>query len=251
MAAYDDIRDTGRRRIFQNHKKAWSASGQLVTGTDDNLVHLQCNFEGAPEYYTLQFSINYPPSFDFGLADYAEAIAEVIWAVEGNQIRRLISITNGTVISGCGQGVSVRIYDWSNPSGAQQAYDVSVQVTKGARPSQNLPPVFDLNTEVGALNEGRGQANRLQVAPGTSEFLQPPVNAGINSFFFTWYGEPEFFADPTLVQFDYMLGPQIFKTFNLTAQGLWMPYPAAVRRVRVDNDGATAIIINPTFGVEG
>lgn len=98
-----------------------------------------------PGNYTVQFGLSDPNSGLLG-GDFVRARAEIIWKQSGNDIRRVIDCNNGVSISGTAEGVSVLVFDDSNiavtPANAIKAYQVSVQVAKGTRPSIQQPPTF-------------------------------------------------------------------------------------------------------------
>jgi hypothetical protein len=138
--------DEGLRNATEEVKRGWSASGTLRREEPDRIVSLQANFKSA-EQYTLQFSIEYPevPAGATGTTE-TKAIAEIAWSVAGNTIYRMVTISNGMSISGVGQGVQVRIYDATDPTGDPSSegweYKVSVQVSPGVRASDSIPPLF-------------------------------------------------------------------------------------------------------------
>lgn len=147
-------------------KKAWSASGNLRTGDSQVSVTLQTPTFEEPDYYTLQFNLHRPPNAPANENIAAEA--EVVWTVEGNSVRRLITIGSGSVISGCGNNANVKIRDSSiNANGV--LYPVSVQITKGTRPSIQQPPML--------------YGEYFFVSPGNAVRTAIPQNAGIISVF--------------------------------------------------------------------
>lgn len=147
-----------------NHKKAWSASGDLVTGNTQRAVTLQTPTFEEPDYYTLQFNLFRPANA--APTEKVAAEAEVIWTVEGNSVRRVITISSGSVISGCGNNAVVKLRDVStNPSGIN--YPVSVQITKGTRPAVQQPPML--------------YGEYFTITPGNSVTIPIPQNAGVIS----------------------------------------------------------------------
>lgn len=150
----------------------WSQSGNIQVGNLDKKVTLQVNFPIA-DYYTVQFYIS-PPNLRKIPAlgsDLFSAEAIVTWSVEGDYVRRRITVGNGSALSGAGQGCRVEIYD-SLPPGLVVAppgpnYLASVQIAKGTRPTGGVPP---------QLNGGT-----LDVAPGASTLVPVPNDAGATS----------------------------------------------------------------------
>lgn len=162
-------------------KVGWSATGRLVTGDRSQQVTLQADFQAGQnlqqaESYILQFNkVNNPLS---NLPIRAEAL--VRWSVEGNSVSRRISIANGVALVGASQAVRVVLTDVTQslldgpvviPNGVE--YDVSVQVTPGARGTTALPPI---------LVPIDGLLRILAVPPGPATFnVAVPNDAGVNS----------------------------------------------------------------------
>lgn len=124
-------------------KDGWSASGELRLGSSSKEVSMQADFD-TPGTYTLQFDIKYPLSPSVGFFDWDMAAeADIFWSVEGNSIRRRVTITPGASISGTGQGVKVRLLDASqdNLGGISESanYPVSVQLAPGIRGGEAYP----------------------------------------------------------------------------------------------------------------
>src|SRR3990167_2293350 len=102
-----------RNRVVDNGPRirSWSVSGVLRPGQAGREVSAQVDLSKDPGYHTIEFSIQTPPiSGSLALA----TVAEVIWSVKGNQVRRLLNVTNGSVISGLADNVSVKIFDASD-----------------------------------------------------------------------------------------------------------------------------------------
>lgn len=159
---YDESVKAGQQQGQNTKPKdGWQQSGVLTTGNTSNEVRMQANFPES-DVYTVQFNVD----ADLGFA----ARAEVIWAVEGGLVRRLIDIADGISISGVAQGVQVRVFDNSNglaPPGNN--YTVYVQAARGARPASVNPPILweDVQTFTGVI--------------GQSIVYQVPRDAGVKS----------------------------------------------------------------------
>jgi hypothetical protein len=147
-------------------KRGWSQAGKLLTGVE-GAVSLQANFKD-PGSYTVQFGVVPPPiaAPAFGIFDCS---AVVEWSVEGNTIRRRVSVGNGTSISGQGQAVAVRVSDQSSGAFGANEYTVSIQVAPGTRPSVNKPPTL------------RGYQTVVTVGGGATSVLDIPQDAGVIS----------------------------------------------------------------------
>lgn len=152
-------------------KQGWQQSGTLTTGDTTKQVSMQADFPVAG-YYTVQFGVK-PPELPPPTAQPAFDIeAEITWSVEGQFVRRLVSVGNGTSVSGPGQAVKVTIRDKTAetfPLTAALDYTVSVQVTPGTRPAEERPPIL------------RGFPEVVDVAPLGVTSIDVPPDAGVIS----------------------------------------------------------------------
>lgn len=92
--------------------------------------------------FTAEFGITFPT--DTGGPGNVNCIATVQWVENGNQVKRLVSVGNGTTISGSGTGVQIDLQDI--PLGPTYInglkYQVSVLVAPGIRGSFDIPPAY-------------------------------------------------------------------------------------------------------------
>lgn len=125
-------------------KRGWQQSGTLITGDATKFVTLQANFEDEPGDYTVEFGVPSPPDAAGSTLGYYNCKADIFWSVEGQTVKRTVTVGNGVSVSGTGQGVKVRMYDASGtifgPGG--DSYVVSAQVAKGTRPNVGKPPTI-------------------------------------------------------------------------------------------------------------
>jgi hypothetical protein len=154
-------------------KTGWQQNGVLITGKRDESVHLQQVFPRS-EFYTVQIGVTPPASLappdttvpGFGIYD---AVADIEWSVEGATNRRTVSVGNGVSISGPAQSVKVNAYDQSSTLFGQHEYIVTIQCSKGTRPSQDQPPTL------------RGYPTVVSVLGGATSVLDIPPDAGVIS----------------------------------------------------------------------
>lgn len=206
----DDIyQRRARRPNIENAAYGWSSSGNIIvpivpfgaggeTSPIEKIGPLQIRFP-KPGYHTVQFNlIQKRPAINEDVLNplAVRAGAEIIWSVQGNSVRRQINVTDGTAISGTGEGANILVFDDSFVNGvtdAEYEYDVSMQVTPGARPNLagSQPPIK--NAELGFY--GVSSANEF-VAAGSFSIANaavPPLldsrtsiyipqNCGINSY---------------------------------------------------------------------
>lgn len=234
---------------------AWSTSGTLRTpaptgpgglgerGTES--VSLQAVFD-EPGVYTVQFALvarlpNAP--FDFPLV--AQARAEITWSVEGNQITRIVDLTDGCSVVGLGQGVRVVVRDVTPlqtiPQQTPYDYTIGISVTKGTKNSAVTPPTYKLASAVTmdtdktfAIPHDAG-ANALFVYPGF-DAASPPTNGviviGVDQF--------------NTPQFSYRLYANEIPT--------WVPLVPGVERIRVvriTGIAADPIALTVLLGIDG
>lgn len=160
--------------ISNGKKDGWSASGELQLGNVNKEVSLQANFD-EPGTYTLQFSVDYPSPPAAAFFDWdMTAEADIFWSVEGNTVRRRVSVTPGASISGTGQGVKVKLVDASldNLGGisVRSNYPVTIQIAPGIRGGDE-PPFLQ---RAGEYSDGLVAVNQI--------VADVPKDAGVKSF---------------------------------------------------------------------
>ncbi len=221
-----------------NEKKGWSSSGNLIAGKADGGIGLQAKFEETPGNYTVQFAVTYPPTDQLG--NIIKARAEIVWTVEGNDVRRLVDIANGMSVSGVGQSVKVRMYDATALGGGKQPfpYPVSAQVVRGTRPSVEHPPFL--------------YENSLVVNAGSNAVFAIPQNAGVSSV--------QVYVKPEPVGVNVPLGQAVL--YHVTgANGVinaydprevsWVPIAPGSEKIMVQNDSAVSLRFTTVWGIDG
>lgn len=234
--------------------KGWSTAGFLSVGANQPLagdaveaVILAVNFK-IPSTYTLQF-------FSEGLAKpnpggtAIQTLAEVLWSVSGNSVRRLISVLNGTALSGAGEGVSVRIFDFSGNTIVRSTYGVSVLLSPGIRGSTAQPPMLEIDNDL-----IRGGPVSLTINAGASGIFKIPPNSGVNSVWFSYLTSGGFVAvlpeNLQFIQRNSITGIAQ-KGGDANVAFKWWPISPTADDIRVFNNTANAMTITPTWGVEG
>jgi hypothetical protein len=225
-------------------KKGWQQAGELVTGQRDQVVTMQANFP-EPDTYTCQFSIVTPPpvlATPPGFPQF-DAQAEVRWSVEGQSVSRLISIGNGTSITGVGQAVRVRMVDvLSSTLSAffNHPYVVSVQCSRGQRPAQEKPPTL------------KGLAAGITtIVPGASLVIPIPPQAGVISAYLFVDAFPTA-NRPIQVRAVQRTGVVSIGFWDpLVTQG-WIPILPNASLIEVFNDAAVGdVVVSLTWGIDG
>ena len=216
-------------------KRSWSQSGTLQQGKGAN-IPVQAQFI-EPSAYTVQFA------FDDSavVTGQARAQAEIDWSVDGNTVRRVVSIGNGVSVSGFGQAVSVVMRDLGQ-GGNGDPYLVTCNINPGTRPSQNQPPFLEVYNEDGFA------------APGDDFIVQVPKNVGAISVFI-----PIYTITPPVGEQEVLITQEIpgtvLKGYDPFKFPGFIPLSPNTDFVRITNlgTGGDPTILFPTvaFGIDG
>lgn len=234
-------------------KKAWQGNGTLRVGSTTEAAQFQADFN-EPGYYTIQFDLQLPllPANQLVLPR-----AEITWAVEGTFVRRLISLSRGNVISGAGQGVTVKMFDYSllvAPPDIE--YFVSAQVVKGTRPNQagSRPPI--LLAGIGAGVDPRGANNNLQIATTAIATWFVPPDAGITGCY-VLAGPSLAAATAAIPSNGFTITQQVLSAglvlsrTNYDQLGVWIPLNPSCQALSVQNNTPDTYDVSVIWGVEG
>lgn len=269
--------------------KGWQAGGRLRTRNPDIGFGFQADFS-APSIYTVEFKIG-----DLELVDASPGVdtkasfpvAEVVWSVEGSDVRRLIALSNGMSISGTGQGVKVSVWDDYNPLALANdiyEYEVTAQVSPGLRavtrpPGYAIVP-YSFYDSVAAsaklIPSTWFQLPGYFIAQATEWYFFPiPLDAGVTSYRITACAVgktgapnanlPTYGAQKLAINEGAyyaaagggILGPRATKTIvynQLTIDTDWIPISPGSQGIQILNDnaaGADAVAVNITFGIDG
>lgn len=241
----------------------WSVTGelQLQSSTVDptgKSVTLQVDF-GLTEarYYTIQFSLKNPsppfdPATDSGIC--LRAKATITWTVAGNSTTRIVSVSDGSSISGLGNSVNIQIEDASdNVSGVEnKTYTVSASVSSGSRPTLGgtQPPLYTPREE---LETTGVNAPPYPVAAASNVDIPVPENSGANAVFIAIAAtDPAtvFTGNDVSITQQGFSGPSLFRG-NYDCCNKWIPIAPGALVVTVANNTADIIEVTPLFGIEG
>lgn len=222
-------------------KEGWSASGNLI-GFRSNAVTLQARFKRI-DSYTIQFGLS-----GVSTAVYIQTLAEIFWRVEGNEVRRLISVLNGSAISGTAEGVRIKITDFTGVLGVGSTYVASCQITPGLRGASSQPPFLEIDN-----NLSRGSSPRQLVAGGGgSTNFNVPQDAGINSVLISFASvTPGTTIPDGDVSITQIVGAVTTKSYDGAIKGLWIPLSPGCTDILVTNANAIDIAVTMSWGVEG
>jgi hypothetical protein len=154
-------------------KDGWGLYANLDTSTPTKGGHISAIFPKAG-IYTVQLSAIGVVAGGFK----SNPMADIKWTLEGQVQRRLISITQGTSISGVGEAATVTVYDDSALMiGSDQTYQILIQMGLGNRTGADplYYPVIDCR-----LPGGFGvHAGAAHVAAHSTRTLFVPRDLGI------------------------------------------------------------------------
>ena len=226
---------------------------------------LQASFPEAGTY-TVQFNVappqglpspgpdvSYPPIF-------IEAL--ITWSVGGGSVNRRVSVTNGTSVTGVGEGVTVRVFDASPQLGEGPyvgplyaaypdgtTYTVQVSVARGSRASNTQQPTLS-----------RWQWQNVELLKSGTELIQIPSDAGaINVFSSLRHpaaGAGGFVAVTEAdIQAQQVVAPATIPVMAYYPRELeWFPLVPGCTGINYQNStnaSATAIYVSTWFGIDG
>lgn len=230
----------------------WSTTGRLTTPIVFNTVPLTYQRDGKgiavqaklsdSEYYSVEFGLTPPPDAA-GIIAF-KAIADVLWTVQGNSIRRRFSVQTGTVISGTGELVNVTVADASETGFGTPPveYTVAINIAKGQRPSTPQPPTFFSRDIISGLRPP------YQVNGGGNILIPIPQDIGINQFMLA---VSQFSGSSAIVGPNDLTVFMQSATFNYDYFNRWLPLPPGDVLMQVNNNTADIWFVTPIWGVEG
>ncbi len=237
-----ESRTGGGVGIARSRTGGWSQSGTLVVGDLLKEVSLQANFPEA-EYYTVQFNVEQPAS------NSPDVIAEVSWTVEGNTVRRRISVGNGTSISGTGAALSVKVRDATILGPTGEKYNVSIQVSKGTRPNPGQPVFLRAIPAPGSGTPYIGV-----IGPAASIDVPIPQDAGVisaNVEIFGVAGAAVGLEQVAVSQLNPLIVGAGFKAYYPLIEVGFVPVFPSATVLRIFNLGPSTVDVTVLFGIDG
>lgn len=247
----------------ESEVKSWSKFGPLRAGIVGSAQVAQVDLSTNPAYHTVQFAIK---ALDPQGALAVATVAEVIWSVQGNQIRRLINVTNGAALSGLADNVNIKIFDASSPAvwaGATEenrTYFVSATMTKGTRPTLEQPPLLNTRADITSQTDPNAAylSSPIVVASGGGTGTwNVPENVGAISYYWTYAADapPGVFTGSELTVTEQLPptgAPQTANIGDVSCANQWRRlYPNVSRLLFTNNHASEAANISVIWGVEG
>lgn len=237
--------------------RGWSNSGILVCGDRDGMVSLQADFGNHQGIYTVQFNLKNDKVIDFEGHDAripATAEAEIRWSVEGNEVVRKVTVTNGTSISAPAQAVRVVVRDvtqqfvgiWQDEFAIP--YEVSIQVTRGSRATSAMPPML--------IPQYSNPTGYLTIPGGGTSYQRIPVDAGVNALLVSYVLEGTGGPAPGLCKVELIFnGSPGFNTAGVVYDPAvnvgWMPVLPGNDLIIISNTGEDPINVTMVYGIDG
>ena len=140
--------------------------------------------EDASEY-TVSFGITPADSGDPRVDPNVRAT--VRWNINGVSIQRIVTLGQGTALSGTATGVSVDLQDFSTAEiGVNTAseYIVTTMISPGTRPANSYPPtLIPIPAEESRTVSIDSPGGTYSLLGGQSVDVSVPINAGVRSYY--------------------------------------------------------------------
>jgi len=202
---------------------------------------LQCRLE-TPSVFTVEFEIG--PSLDPDIPlPINKPTAEIEWTVNGNTVRRVISVVNGTSISGTAEFVKVKFFELETGT-STAPYAATAMVSPGTRAGR-VQPTNQSTDAVDLDAAGIG-------GPG-EVFIDVPQDKGIITFrVFAWDAAETGALDMTKI----LVAQQTSANNTISAfqdpnEAKFVHLNPSVTVIKVINLGAVAARVYIVWGVDG
>lgn len=237
-------------RQSRSKKGGWSGYADMVTGQKSSSPGPQVTCEEAFTY-VVRLGIS-PPSVGSGgggdpFAGTVHCLATIITGVEGQWIRRKVSVCLGTSLVVTADSIQIQFHDLTlvtDPSSnADVPYRVTAQIAKGVRGHYEIPPTLIAFTDVigGAPDVASGV---ITIAPTQSARYPVPQDDGVVSCEVVNTG-----AEVTVTAAG---GSTALKTWNPVVNLGFIVLPPNTTYIEVTNQSESEnAVITLTWGIEG
>jgi len=220
-----------------------SAVKTLISGDTSITAGIQCQFQ-KPGTFTASFALK-PLSAVLLTQAPLRAEAIINWSVAGNNIRRRISIVDGTSIQGVAEGVSIQVIDVTAVGPAPAItlgipYMVAVSIAPGNRASYDNPPILNTQNVINTI---------LTTASLT---LAVPEDAGIKSVYVPVFNSTagNVLADQEVIVRMASGGGTIMAAYDARAIN-WAPLMPGTQFLTILNRSADSIGAAVIWGIDG
>ncbi len=172
--------------------------------------------------------------------------AIVRWTIGGNDIQRILSVSNGASLEGVGEGVTIQLFDATvapAPGGDPvPLYTVTATVSPGVRGSNANPPIYSPLPSNGALTVSGGAK--------PSQLFPVPLQAGAVSAQVVVWGDAT--HPPDVAVFQLTAGGGVVRVYNPTDYPGFVPLDPTCTSLQVINGSATVqAFVGVAFGIDG
>ena len=240
----------------------WSGSKSLIMASDQEILVVQATV-GKPDSFTAQFFLGGAEPPFVGANNAIRALAEILWTVQGNTVRRLVSVVNGMSITGRADNFNLKVFDASaapsNPTFV--TYPVSALVSRGQRAGTPNPPYLYQNVNAGAVR-GAGIVFGVPSGVGAGTLINVPQNVGVNSVWLDFYIPSVVPVVPANIGNNEVWAVQhtagavgTVTTGNYSVFNQWWPIGPGCELIRIQNltaaIGVNTGFVTPTWGIDG
>src|SRR4029079_9412171 len=183
---------TAEAETMSEHQYGWAQGGPLVTGSGGTAltgrggaVNMKAEL-AREDGVTIQFNVSLPSR---NVRPHTQAT--IVSTIAGNEVKRRITVVDGSSITVRGKTIQVQARDYTLPSiDIDHEYNVEILATLGIRASINQPPVLEpliyatsfANFVAGTFIPVTGT---IVVAPGAVAVVPIPEDSGVNSVLVT------------------------------------------------------------------
>lgn len=242
----------------------------LTRGSSSPSTMLSENFtdpetgEARAAVYTLQFAFmpvgNANGTVVPSTQNPTVCYATITWTIDGNQIKRQVSVANGQSIAGCGSACIVSVVDDTDvlPGGDPVPnYNVTVTLTPGSRGSNQLGPTYFTNdyTQLpsGTIVIGGGSSGELDIDSAGHDNvvnIDFPEGSGLTSVQVTLGTDDGSPVNAVIRQLSHSGG--IVKVYDDANYYSFVPLDPRTRGIRIENLSSTVKCWwGICFGVDG
>lgn len=233
----------------------WSQSGPLRSGSGPKgsrgvAVGLQANLLHE-DSLTIQFTKS-GPTANAGNPVTGATIAEIVSSIEGNDVRRRMTVIDGSAITVRGKTINVTVRDFTN-SASPLPYDVSIVASLGVRAANKQPPfITPLEFSIGGVTSII--SGTIPVPTGGTATVNVPEESGVISVYSTaisaasasTIGQNEIRVNHTDA------GAVVQKSYNPIIFPDWVPIAPYTTQIQLINlHPVDTVNFSLAFGIDG